>query len=97
MVSTATRETESNAAVTAPVVEPVAATSAAVDISAIPESPAELLKRWDAPKRSLIHIIPAAFVRIWDSLAGAGMTEQQRVRRDIAEFNGYARVRGPHV
>ena len=95
MVTTVTRETESNTAVSAPVAEPVAATPA-VDISAVPESPAELLKQWDAPKRSLIHtVVMASLVRIWDAITGPGMTEQDRVRRDIAEFRGHLRSYGP--
>ena len=102
MVTTLNRETESSAVVAAPVVEPAAAAPAAapVDISAVPETPAELLKQWEAPapQRPLIHtMIAATLVRIWDALTGPGMTEQERVRRDIAEQNGYIRLRGPHV
>lgn len=97
MVTTVTRETESNTAVSAPVAEPVAA-APAVDISAVPESPAELLKQWEAPapKRPLIHtVISATLVRVWDAITGPGMTEKDRVRREIAEFNGHVRVMGP--
>ena len=97
MVTTLNRETESSAVVAAPVVEPAAAE---VDVSRVPETPAELFKQWEAPapRRPLIHtVIAATLVRIWDALTGPGMTEQERVRRDIAEHNGYARVRGPHV
>ena len=97
MVTTLNRETESSAVVAAPVVEPAAA---AVDVSRVPETPAELLKQWEAPapRRPLIHtMIAPTLVRIWDALTGPGLTEQERVRRDIAEHNGYVRVRGPHV
>ncbi len=100
MVTTLNRETESSAVVAAPVVEPAAAApaSAPVDVSVVPETPAELLKQWDTPRRPLLHtVIAATLVRIWDALTGPGMTEQERVRRDIAEHNGYVRVRGPHV
>ena len=94
MVTTLNRETESSAVVDAPVVEPAAAApaSAPVDVSAVPETPAELLKQWDAPKRSLISAIPAAFTGFWDAITGPGMTAQDRVRRDIAEHNGYIRA-----
>lgn len=96
MVTTATRETETSAAVAEVAVAPAAA--AAVDISAIPESPADLLKQWDAPqKRSFLSAVSAAFAGLWDSITGPGMTEQERARRHIAEHNGYVRVRGPHV
>ena len=99
MVTTLNRETESSAVVAAPVVEPAAAApaSAPVDISAVPETPAELLKQWQAPapRRPLIHtIVSATLVRIWDAIAGPGMTEQDRIRRDIAEHNGYVRIYG---
>ncbi len=100
MVTTLNRETESSAVVAAPVVEPAAAApaSAPMDVSAVPETPAELLKQWDAPRRPLLHtMIAATLARIWDALTGPGMTDQERLRRDIAEHNGYVRVRGPHV
>ena len=92
MVTTINRETESPVVVAAPAVEP-----AAVDVSAIPETPAELLQQWDAPKRSILLSIPAAIVNFWCSLSGPGMTEQGRIRREIAEINGSARVRIPYV
>ena len=92
MVTTLNRETESNAAVAAPVVEPAAPASAPVNISAVPETPAELLKEWNTPRHPLLHtVIAATLVRIWDALTGPGMTEQERVRRDIAEHKGYIR------
>ena len=94
MVTTVTRETESNTAVSTPVVEPITA-APAVDISAVPESPAELLRQWDTPKRPLIYtVIMSSVVRLWDAITGPGMTEQARVRRDIAEHNGRTRVMG---
>lgn len=99
MVTTVTRETESNPVMSAPVAEPVTA-APAVDISGVPESPAELLKQWDAPapKRPLIHaVVMASLVRIWDAITGPGMTEHDRVRREIAEFSGHRRAYGPHV
>ena len=106
MVTALKPENETNTAVAetaaAPtaVVERAAPAAAPEDISAVPETPAELLKQWEAPapRRPLIHtVIAATLVRIWDALTGPGMTEQERVRRDIAEQNGYVRVRGPHV
>lgn len=100
MVTTLNCETESSAVVAAPVVEPAAAApaSAPVDVSAVPETPAELLKQWDAPRHPLLHaVIAATLVRIWDALTGPGMTDEERVRRDVAEHSGYVRVRGPHV
>ena len=93
MVTTVNRETESTVVVAAPVVEP----AANVDVSAIPETPAELLKQWDSPKRSMLMSIPSAIVSFLCSLSGPGMTDQDRVRREIAENNGYARRWGPHV
>ena len=66
-----------------------AAPVADVDVSAVPETPAELLKQWDVSKRPLIHTIFAAtLVRLWDALVGPGMTEQQRLHREIAEAKG---------
>ena len=92
MVTTVTREIDPNTAVATPVVEPAAV--AAVDISRVPETPAELLKQWDTPKRSVLHIIPATLGRIWDALVGPGMSDLERLNRDIAEHNGYARALG---
>ena len=93
MVTTINRETESTVVVDAPAVE----AAAAVDVSAIPETPAELLQQWDAPKRSILLSIPAAIVSFWCSLSGPGMTEQGRIRREIAEINSSARARIPYV
>ena len=74
------------------------ATAAAVDVSAIPETPAELLKQWPAPRRPLLHtIISATLVRLWDALTGPGMTEQERTNRAIAEHNGFIRNLGRKV
>lgn len=82
--------------VAAPAVTP--ATAAAVDVSAIPETPAELLKQWPAPRRPLLHtIISATLVRLWDALTGPGMTEQERTNRAIAEHNGFIRNLGRKV
>lgn len=102
MVTALKPEHETNTAVAENAAAPAVATApaAAVDVSRVPETPAELLKQWEAPapRRPLIHtVIAATLVRIWDALTGPGMTEQERVRRDIAEQHGYVRVRGPHV
>ena len=98
MVTTVNRETESSAAVAAPVVEPVAAAIAApaVDISAIPESPAELLEQWDTPKRSFMDVIMAALGRFWDATTGPGKTDLERMNRKIDEHQRYFRAQGPH-
>lgn len=90
-------DTSATAPAVAPVAAPAAApaTAAAVDVSAIPETPAELLKQWQAPRRPLLHtLISATLVRLWDALTGPGMTDQQRINRAIAEHNGYARNLG---
>ena len=90
-------DTSATAPAPIPVATPAAtpATAAAVDVSAIPETPAELLKQWQAPRRPLLHtLISATLVRLWDALTGPGMTDQQRINRAIAEHNGYARNLG---
>ena len=94
MVTTVNRETETSAAVTAPVVELAAAP--AVDISAIPESPAELLEQWDTPKRSFMDVIMAALGRFWDGTTGPGKTDLERMNRKIDEHQRYFRAQGPH-
>ena len=98
MVTTVNRETETSAAVAAPVVEPAAAATAvpAVDISAIPESPAELLEQWDTPKRSFMDVIMAALGRFWDATTGPGKTDLERMNRKIDEHQRYFRAQGPH-
>ncbi len=62
-----------------------------VDVSAVPESPAELLKQWSAPTKPLIHtVIAATLIRVWDALTGPGMTERQREQRAMYEHAGFA-------
>ena len=106
MTTATTRESESTAivaeplaAATAPSAAPFAVPSAAaVDVSAVPETPGELLKQWDTARRPLLHtVIAATFVRIWDGLTGPGMTERERVNRAVAEHNGFARILGRNV
>ena len=109
MTTVTTRETESTAIVAEPLAAPAAATAppaapfavpsaAAVDVSAVPETPGELLKQWDTARRPLLHtVIAATFVRIWDGLTGPGMTERERVNRAVAEHNGFARILGRNV
>ena len=108
MTTTTTRESESTAivaeplaaaAATAPAAAPFAVPSAAaVDVSAVPETPGELLKQWDTARRPLLHtVIAATLVRIWDGLTGPGMTERERVNRAVAEHNGFARILGRNV
>ncbi len=73
--------------------ETVAPKTAAVvvDISAIPETPAELLQQWAPAKKPLIHtVIAAALVRFWDGLTGPGMTQREREQREMFEHSGYA-------
>ena len=63
---------------------------AAVDVSAIPETPVELLKQWDVSRKPLIHtVIAAALVGLWNAIAGPPMTDRQRLNRDIAEARGF--------
>ena len=74
----------------APVMDPPE-TVAAADVSAVPETPAELLKQWDVSRKPLIHtIIAAALVRAWNAIAGPPMTDRQRLNRDIAEARGFS-------
>ena len=95
MVTAQKTENKATAAVAettaAPVV--VVAPAPSVDISNVPETPAELLKQWEtpAPRRPLIHtVISATFGRLWDAIAGPPMTSQQRVSREIAEHRGFS-------
>ena len=98
MTTVTTRETESTAIVAEPLAAATAPAAAAVDISAVPETPGELLKQWDTARRPLLHtVIATTFVRIWDGLTGPGMTERERVNRAVAEHNGFARILGRNV
>ena len=64
--------------------------SAAVDVSAIPETPAELLQQWESTRKPSVQAtIVASFVALWNVVAGPGMTEQARLEREIAETRGY--------
>ena len=91
MVTALKPENEANTAVAENATAPAATAApvAAVDVSAIPETPAELLKQWDASRKPLLHtIIAVTLVRAWNFLAGPGMTEQQRLQRQINEAKG---------
>ncbi len=66
------------------------AVPAAVDVSAIPEPPAELLEQWEPARKPTVQAtILASFVALWNVVAGPGMTEQARLEREIAETRGY--------
>lgn len=88
MVTAINPETEAKSAVA----ETAEATTerAAVDVSAIPETPAELLEQWEsARKPSVQATIAASFVALWNVMAGPGMTKRARLEREIAETRGY--------
>ena len=62
-----------------------------VDVSAVPETPAELLKQWEVARRpSIQNIVTAPFVRVWNYFTGPAMTERDRLTREIAEAKGNA-------
>ena len=92
MVTALKPEDKANTAVAENAVAPAATTApaAAVDVSRIPETPAELLKEWDSSRKPLLHtVIAATFVRLWNVMVGPGMTERARLEREIAETRGY--------
>ena len=85
MVTAINPETETKSAVAETAEAP-----ASVDVSAIPETPAELLEQWeDDRKRSIQATILGSFVALWNVVAGPGMTDQARLEREIAETRGY--------
>ena len=89
MVTATNPEIEVKPTVAETVVAPVAA-APAVDVSAIPETPAELLKQWDVARKPLIHtVIAATLVRLWNAITGPGMTDLERRQRRTAEAKGY--------
>ena len=62
----------------------------AVDVSAIPETPAELLEQWESTRKpSVQETIIASFVALWNVVAGPAMTDKARLEREIAETRGY--------
>lgn len=64
--------------------------SASVDVSAIPETPAELLEQWEAARKPSVQAtIVASFVALWNVVAGPAMTDRARLEREIAETRGY--------
>ena len=84
-------DTLSPAAVAGPEVMAPAAPTAEIDVSTIPETPEELLNQWTPAKKPLLHVvIAAALIRVWDSLTGPAMTEQERLRREVQHHSGYA-------
>ncbi len=88
MVTAINPEAEIKSAVAETAAAPVE--SAAVDVSAIPETPAELLEQWEATRKPSVQAtILASFVALWNVVAGPGMTDQARLEREIAETRGY--------
>lgn len=85
MVIAINPETETKAAIAE-----TAAAPAGVDVSAVPETPAELLEQWEiSRKQSIQATILGSFVALWNVVAGPGMTDQARLEREIAETRGY--------
>ena len=85
MVTAINPETETKSPV-----DETAQASAAVDVSAIPETPAELLEQWEAARKPSVQAtIMASFVALWNVVAGPAMTERGRLEREIAETRGY--------
>ena len=92
MVAALKTENEANTAVAENAAAPAvaAAPAAAVDVSRIPETPAELLKQWDVSRKPLLHTVVAiTLVRAWDFLTGPGMTQRDRLNREIAEARAF--------
>ena len=84
MVAAINPETETKSAVAE------TAEAAAVNVSAIPETPAELLEQWESTRKPSVQAtIVASFVALWNVVAGPGMTDQARLEREIAETRGY--------
>ena len=91
MVTALKHENETTAAVAENAAAPAAtiAPAAAVDVSRIPETPADLLKEWDASRKPLLHtVVAVTLVRAWNFLTGPGMTQRDRLNREIAEARG---------
>ena len=83
-----TINTEAKSPVAASATRP--AQAADVDVSAIPETPAELLEQWEsARKPSVQATVLASFIALWNVVAGPGMTDKARLEREIAETRGY--------
>ena len=84
-------ETESRIAVVEQPTVVAATPVVELDLSGIPESPAELLEQWAPSKKPLIHsVIAATLVRWWDAISGPPMSDLDRSRREIAEHGSYA-------
>lgn len=94
MVTALKHENEANTAVAENAAAPAAtiAPAVAVDVSRIPETPADLLKEWDVSRKPLLHtVVAVTLVRAWNFLTGPGMTEQDRLNREIAETKGFTK------
>ena len=88
MVTAINPETETKSAVAEIAVAP--AETAAVDVSDIPETPAELLAQWETTRKPSVQAaIVAGFVALWNVVAGPGMTDRARLEREVAETRGY--------
>ncbi len=88
MVTAINPETEVKSAVAETAEAP--AELAAVDVSAIPETPAELLEQWETTRKpSVQETIVASFVALWNVVAGPAMSDRARLEREIAETRGY--------
>ena len=88
MVTAINPETETKSAVAEIAVAP--AETAAVDVSDIPETPAELLAQWETTRKpSVKAAIVAGFVALYNIVVGPGTTARARLEREIAETRGY--------
>jgi hypothetical protein len=88
MVTAIKPEIETKPAVAEIAVAP--AETAAVDVSDIPETPAELLTQWEASRKPSVQAtIVASFVALYNIVAGPGTTARARLEREIAETRGY--------
>ena len=93
MVTTTTVNKETENVIAMPLVKEPESVAIPVDVSAIPETPEELLKQWTgADKISRVNKLVSAVGAFFAAFRGPAMTDQQRMQRVLAEESAILRI-----
>ena len=93
MVTTTTLNKETENVIAMPLVKEPESVAIPVDVSAIPETPEELLKQWTgADKISRVNKLVSGVGAFFAAFLGPAMTDQQRMQRVLAEESAILRI-----
>ena len=93
MVTTTTVNKETENVIAMPLVKETESAAIPVDVSAIPETPEELLKQWTgADKISRVSKLVSGVAAFFAAFSGPPMTDQQKAQRELAEGTAVLRI-----